>query len=276
VNKLTILLFIILATFGCKKDESPSSSHKLINCKIEYLFFQDDIQFSEIHTLNFPSGDSVLVCSYTYDPDHLAKITGGFVPIPQGTNLTNYLFSDYAYDSLAVNNNAFYLFSKFIDGDGITHEYSSNPTIFFLNSQNKLIKINKRDAFNPNGFYLNYIYSENQITETVNNGSTNRKFYIENKNLVKVMTERYNSQSVLSWKKEILFQDYDDNPNPFKDMYFVRGAYFRAFSENNYQSYTINEYCQLSDSTFGIYKTYHFSMPITYNSDSYPNFGEYE
>ncbi len=276
MRKISILLIILLTTFGCKKDESSSSYRKLKNCNIDYLFFRDDIQFSDLQTPNFPSGDSMLVCSYTYDPDHLAKITGGFFPIPQGTNLSTFMFSYYAYDSLADNDNTFSLFSKFIDGDGSTHEYSTNPIVYFLDSQNKLLKINIRNVFYPNGFELNYKYSENLITEAIYDSLIKRKFYIENKNLVKVIAERYNPSGILSWKKEIIFQDFDNNPNPFKNMYFVKGAFFRAFSEHNYQSYTVNEYGQLTDSTFGIYKTYKVSMPLFYNADGYPKFGEYE
>ncbi len=276
MRKISILLFILLTTFGCKKDESSSTFRKLKNCNIEYLFFRDDIQFSDFQSLSFPPGDSILVCSYNNDFDHLVKITGGFFPVPQGTNLTGYLFSDYAYDSLAVKDNIFSLFSKFIDGDGITHEYSTNPIDYFLDSQNKLLKINIRNVFYPNGFELNYKYSENLITEEIYDSLIKRKFYFENKNLVKVIAERYNPPGVLFWKKEIIFQDFDDNSNPFKNMYFVKGAFFRAFSEHNYQSYTVNEYGQLADSTFGIYKTYKVSMPLFYNADGYPKFGDYK
>ena len=121
MRKISIILFILLPTFGCNKEDSSSTYRKLRNCIIEYLFFHDDIQFSDFQSLSFPPGDSILVCSNNYDFDHLAKITGGFFPVPQGTNLSGHLFSDYAYDSLAVKDNTFSLFSKFIDGDGITN-----------------------------------------------------------------------------------------------------------------------------------------------------------
>ena len=269
------LLFIILTTFGCKKDESPSS-HKLKNCKIEYLFFRDDIHFSNFQTLNFPPADSFSVCSYSYDSYHLSRITGGFIQVPAGTNLANYIFSDLTYDSVSAGNNTFYLFSKVKTGNGIIFEHTPNASPFLLDSENKIVKIHKNDGLDSNGYDLNYIYSENLITEAVNNGVNNRKFYFENKNLVSVITERYNPTGVLYWKKEIIFQDFDNKPNPFKNMFYVKGAFFRAFSENNYQSYTINTYGQLSDSTFGIYSTYKVSMPLFYNSDGYPKFGDYE
>jgi hypothetical protein len=276
MKRISILLVIILSAFGCKKDDGTAALRNLKNCQIEYLFFRDDIQFTDLQTLNFPPGDSIRVCSYTYNSDRLVKITGVFFPVPQGANLSSYMFSDYAYDSIAIKDNTIALFSKFIDGDGITHEYSTNPTEFILDSQNRILKINLRKAVNPNGVELNYKYSENLITEVFNDSIIKRKFYIENKNLVKVIAEWYNPSGNLSWKKEIIFQDFDNNHNPFKNMYYVKGAFFRAFSEHNYQSYTVNEYGQLTDSTFGIYKTYKVTMPLSYNADGYPKFGDYE
>jgi hypothetical protein len=248
----------------------------LKHCRIEYLFFRDDIQYSDIQALNFPPGNPVPACSYSYDPVNLSIVSGGFIQVPAGTNLANYIFSDDAYDSLSMSGHTVYLISKVDTGNGIIFEYTPNASPFILNSDNKLIKIHKNDGFDSNGYDLNYVYSENLITETLNNGQISRKFYFENNNLASVITERFNPPGVLSWKKEILFQDFDHNPNPFKDLYFVKGAFFRAFSVNNYQGYTINVYGRLSDSTYGIYQTQRYSMPISYNTDGYPMFGDYE
>jgi hypothetical protein len=248
---------------------------KLKNCKIEHLFFQDEINIANFQSIAFPPDDSLgTFCSYTYASEKMTRITGGFILVPSGTNFTR-LFSKYAYDSIHFSDNTIYSYSKY-NVDGTTHQDILTPTIFYLDSQNKLIKFNKKDGFHPEGFDLYYTYSGNQVTETDSDGLTLREFYFENKNLVKVTTERYNTEGVLSWKREILFQEFDDKPNPFKNIYHVKGAFFRAFSENNYKSYTINKYSQFEDGSFGIIYTYCFSMPITYNADGYPMFGDYE
>jgi len=276
MKKSAVLLFVIFTAISCTKDEIPSVTPRLKNCGIEYLLFQDEITISGNQSINFlPNDSSVVACSYTYAGGQLTKSTGGFVPVPLGSNFSNLLFTPDAYDSIHFENNAIHTYAK-INLGGTIHTDISSPTIFSLDSQNKLIKISKKDTFHPNGFDLNYTYSENQVTETDNNGLTRRKFYFENNNLIKVVTEVYDLQGELFSKKEILFQEFDNKPNPFKHMYFVKGAFFRAFSENNYHKFTVNEYSHLFDGTFGIISTYWFTMPFDYNADGYPMFGDYE
>ena len=43
MKKSAILLIVILVVFSCKKDEIPVTTPKLKNCRVEYLFFSDDI-----------------------------------------------------------------------------------------------------------------------------------------------------------------------------------------------------------------------------------------
>lgn len=276
MKNVALLLFISLAVFSCTKDESPTVTPRLKNCKVEYLFFRDDIRLSNNQTFLFDPGDSLSsFCSYTYADMKMAKTTGGFVTVPSGSNFSNLVFSSRAYDSIYFDDNTVYSYSKFNFG-GLISEDNLSPTIFHLDSQHKLIKINKNNGLYLNRIDLFYTYTGNQVIETDVNGLISRIFYYENNNLVKVVSEKYDAQGVLFWKKEILFQGFDNKPNPFKNMFFVKGAFFRAFSENNYQEYTVTEYSQLYDGTFGIYNTFWFSMPIEYNAGGYPMFGDYE
>jgi len=276
MKKSTILLFIIFAVISCTKDETPPVTPKLKNCRIEYLFFKDEITILDYQSINFAPYDStVIACSYTYADDKLTKTKGGFVAVPSGSTFSNFLFSTDAYDSIHFENNTIYTYAKINFGEFI-HTDILSPTIFTLDSQNNLIKISKKNAFHPYGLELNYTYSENLVTETYNSGLTRRKFYLENNNLVKVVTEVYDIHGALYSKKEILFEGFDNKPNPFKNMYYVKGAFFRAFSENNYQKVTVTEYSYLLDGSFGINSTWWFTMPFDYNADGYPTFGDYE
>jgi hypothetical protein len=275
--KKTIIPFIfILTVFSCKKDETITTTPKLENCRVEYLYFADDIMLKNSQSYDIqPSDSSDTSCSYSYTDNKLTRVIGGFIMVPKGSDFSHQSFSKYAYDSICYINNTVYVYKK-IKSDGATVDDNINSTIFYLDSQQNLVKINKKDAFHPNGFDLTYTYSPNLVTETDNTGVNRRKFYFENNNLIKAVYEMYDAQGAVSWKLEILFQEYDNNPNPFKNMYFVRGAFFRAFSKNNYKSFTLNEYSKSSDGTLVPIKNSWFSMSFLYNADSYPMFGDYE
>jgi hypothetical protein len=276
MEKIIIPFIIIIMLFSCKKDEIPVTTPKLKNCRVEYLYFRDDILMRYDQSICiFPMDSSFTGCTYFYTGDKLTRVEGGFVAVPSGSNFSNQCFSKDAYDSICYNNNAVYVYKKIRSG-GETWNDNYNSGIYYFDSHQRLVKAITKDAFHPDGTDLNYTYSANLITETDNLGITRRQFYFENNNLVKVLYVKKDNQGEVFWKLEILFQEFDNKHNPFKNMYFLRGAFFRAFSENNYKSYTINEYYRLSDGTMGLINYFWFTMPILYNVDSYPIFGDYE
>lgn len=278
MKKSAVLLFIILAFIGCTKDEIPTITPKLKTCGIQYLLLFEDIQWlnSGNHIIIDPNDTTGALFSYTYTEEKITRSTGGFAGIPSGSNFSNLLFSKDTYDSIIFEGSSIYTFTKWKYSNTI-HESQFNPAIYTLDSHKRLSTIFKRDNYRPEGYALTYTYSDNLITETNPKGQISRKFYFENKNLVKVITEYYDIQGVLAMEKEIVFMGFDDKPNPFKNLYYVNGAFYRAFSENNYKNYTIREYFVLADGTttpLGTYTSY--AWPITYNTDGYPMFGDYK
>lgn len=270
--KKTITPFIIiLMLLGCKKDEIPVTQ-KLKNCSVNYLYFRDDILLGNEQSIHLLPFDSVFTgCTYYYKGDKVTRVEGGFIP----TGFIEQVFSKDVYDSICYNNNAVYVYKKIRSGDETWNDdYHSG--IYYIDSHKRLIKVLMKDAFHPDGTFLNYTYNANLVTESDNSGKTRRQFFFENNNLVKVLYEKKDTLGVVFWKLEIMFQEYDNKPNPFKNMFFVRGAFFRAFSENNYKSFTRNEYRRFSDGTLGLVNYYWYTMPFLYNADSYPLFGDYE
>ncbi len=267
-----IVLFVFIGV-ACEKN-SPSGSHQLTSCHIEYLFFRDDIRMYYTEPVLFPAGGEPLMCSYRYDGGIVVRNIGGFIPVPAGTNLMTNMFSTAAYDSLVPGDGSVASYTKFVDSEGLTHENALNPVIYYQDPDNHLSRITRKSQFSSDIVSYTYIDSIGFIQEMLNDTIPYRKFYFENSNLVKVTREYHTPQGVLTSIREFLFGDYDDHPNPFKGKYYLRGAFFRAFSEHNYQSYTINEYGLLADSTFGIYSTSSYTMPLAYDKDGWPLFGE--
>ncbi|MDD4972311.1 MAG: hypothetical protein PHT07_23020, partial [Paludibacter sp.] len=150
------------------------------------------------------------------------------------------------------------------------------PTTFHFDASHKLIMFTKKDGPGPKTYKKYYKYSKNLINETDSAGNVLRKFYFERNNLIKVVTERYDSEGLIHYKKEILFQEFDNRLNPFKNMYYVKGAFFRAFSDNNYKSVTINKYRRSPEGELELMSYEWFSMPFSYNKNGYPMFGDYQ
>jgi hypothetical protein len=269
----TIIPFIfILTIFSCKKENITAPVHNLKNCAVEYLNFKDDNKYFNNSSMVFSPNDVLkTIVSFKYKDNRVIQATGGFINAPSGTNFSNLAFSTDVYDSIVYADNSIFVYTK---PDVIYSFFSDNPknpTVYTKDAKGKLIKIVKRD-----GTEINYTYQDNQIVEKNSNGKTLRNFYFENNNLIRITSEFGDTSNQYYSKKEFLFQEYDTKSNPLKDMYHLTGAFYRSFSENNYSKFTVNEYRHLENGKIGIISTGWFSMPIEYNTDGYPKFGDYE
>ncbi|MDP3915793.1 MAG: hypothetical protein Q8R96_18865 [Bacteroidota bacterium] len=272
MRNFAIVLITFLYLFGCKNDDQPSPIPKLQNCAIEYLYFSDDYRFAG-NTINFPPNDALkTICSYEYQNDKIVKVTGGFLRVPSGSNFSNFVFSEDVSDSIVYSGNNIYVFTKYTN---LPSSNSGNPITYTLDSDDKIQKLTLSNGFDTS-FEVNYSYSKNEITEKNKNGVIFRKFYMEGNNLVRIVKQSFDLQGNIIRKEEILFQEYDTNPNPFKNKYHILGAFYRAFSKNNYKKTTKLVYTILVDGSFGLISTSQFSMPIIYDDRGYPLFGTYE
>jgi len=278
MKKGILFITLALAVWACKKsDTTTAPSSQLKNCRIEYLYFRDGITILPFQSLIFdPVGADNQVCSYTYEDGMLTRVRGGFVPRPAGTNLSNYIFSSTGYDSVFSGGDSVTVDLKWRDSQGGVHPGINTRFVYYMNSDHRLVRIGSRGSPPFHYFDLYYTYSGDSVTETLGTGEIRRKFYFENDNLVRIVQDRYQSNGKIFSRDEILLQGYDNHPNPFRYRYYVKGAFFRAFSANNYSSYTANYYEILHDSTLGITGMTHCTFPFTYNEQGWPLFGDYE
>ena len=77
-------------------------------------------------------------------------------------------------------------------------------------------------------------------------------------------------------KREIHFEDYDTNPNPLEGKFYIIGAFYRAFSKNNFTKYTIKYYLSFDGATLELFEFHTYSIPLTYDNFGYPLIGQYE
>lgn len=272
MRKIVILLIVSLSLIGCKKAETYKVAQKLKDCNVQYLDFNDGIFLESKATLNFPTNAARAACTYEYSESAMTRSVGGFKAVTSGKTSSN-LFSRDVYDSICYIDNDVYVYQKYKQ-NGTTQNSSLNPVIFSLGADGRLIGISKA---NPSGRMRElFTYSSHNIVETNMSGDTLGEFYFENKNLVKVESYVYGPEGKIFSKEEILFSGYDNNINPFEHKYFVKGAFYRAFSQNNYDTYKRRVYNSSSDGTLYLADSAKYYTPIKHNSDGYPEFGNYE
>ena len=276
MKKIAVLFMVALCLFGCKRNTIHPAELKLKNCHVEYLYFKDGIFLTSDLTLTFiPDTTFSTKCNYEYSGNEMTRSDGGFAIIPTGSDYSNNIFLNDVYDSICHLGNDIYLYQKGRFNGKIVNDYR-NPIIFSLDKNGRLIGMSKENPWIGGRYKLSYTYSQDKITEADSTGVTRREFYFKNQNLVRVEDYTYDSQGKIFSKEEILFSGYDDHVNPFRNKYFVKGAFFRAFSQNNYTSFTRNEYDRSTDGTLELSGYYMFSMPIKYDSEGNPEFGDYE
>ncbi|MCF8307981.1 MAG: hypothetical protein K9I68_03135 [Bacteroidales bacterium] len=266
--KLTALFLLISMLLpSCEENSEISPDKKLQNCAIDYLYFKDNHLFRG-RDYGFPAAEPLeLKVRFEYENGKIVKSTGGFLPVPDGMDLTKLIFSSDLYDSIVHQNNTLKVYTK-PEVEYVLDDEPSNPIIYKTDKNNRLQKVIRRDST-----ICNYFYRDNLIIEKDSENNIRRKFYFENNNLVKVETEDTNSEGVVDYRKKILFQDYDNNPNPLKNKYHILGAFYRAFSENNYEDIQVYEY-ERRDGEMKVTTDYWYEIPIDYD-DGYPKFGDY-
>ncbi|MGE0018343.1 MAG: hypothetical protein AB7S72_01645 [Draconibacterium sp.] len=275
MKNIVIIVILISLFWSCKQDEVITPVPRLKNCAIEYLCFIDDNKYLYNSSLTFPPNDPLkTIVTFDYENNQIIKTTGGFFNVPSGTNLSNLSFSSDVYDSIVYRGNEILVFTKprvIYSPSFSQKEKPNNPTIYALDNDGRLIRVVRRDSIS-----INYLYADNLIVEKNSDNGLTRQFHFENENLISVTKEFGDTTDLNYYKKEINFQDFDTNPNPFKGQYHLTGAFYRAFSTNNYSSYTIIEYMRMADGKIGKVSTYRYSIPVTYTADGYPKFGDYD
>lgn len=265
------LLFFVLSCFlypACDKTNEITIDKLLLNCSVEYLNYIDNPLFANSDITFTPNDVLATKIHFEYKEDVLTGIKGGFLFVPGGNHMRLVFDEEFIYDSIVYDGKQIKVFTK-PEFAYTAFDNPENPIIYQIDADNKLEKITKRDEVQ-----LNYTYNNNQVIEKSNEGEVIRTFYLEEGNLVKVETNKYEFGE-LTYKKELLFIDYDDKPNTLKNKFYIPGAFYRAFSKNNYTKYQLNEY-RMVDGEFIQTSSYGFSMPIAYTSNGYPKYGDYK
>lgn len=269
MKKNLMLSFIMFIVFGCEKDDLVPKG-LLKDSIIEYLTYTDIHQFPSNNLLSPPCYCVPMETRiiFEYEGQKLTRVKGSFINVPDVTLMYKPQFSADAYDSIVHLENDVFVYTR-PPYAFYSNENPENPIQYEFDANQKLVGITSR-----NGVRLTYEYDENIIIERMNSDRVLRKFYMENNNLVKVESENINLEGELVGRKEIIFSDYDNNPNPFKGLYYITGAFYRSFSENNYSKMTLTKYSKHEDE-FIVSLEFKKEFGFDYTNSGYPKFGNY-
>jgi hypothetical protein len=178
----------------------------------------------------------------SYNPDYLGKIKfqynsqnqivktiGGPYTYNDGSGQNNIRFSN------DLENNISYQGNKIIAEDRFDLDHPK--TVEFTFGNGVLTHKKEITTYSNNSTYVvdyEYIYNTNLIEEKLNN-EPYRLFYFEAGNLIRVEQLLYNINHEVIGRYDLVFSEYDTSENQIKDMFFIKGNFYKAFSTNNHK-----------------------------------------
>lgn len=264
-----ILTFLIVSC--TKNDDVTVVPKKITSVKTETLFYDDITLSSPEYYYNHPFSSKI---TFEYDNlNRINKVVGGLLLV-YGNNIGNqWILADEAQDNIYYENNI------------IKVECSYNSTYYkpynkeFTVLNNKIISSSVTYIYPNNtptapSLSYTYEYSNNIIKEKKSDGNIYRTFTMTNGNLSKVEEIVYGFNGQLIGKKEYLFSDYDNTENLLKGKFYINGAFYKAFSNNNYRKVINNTY-KFDNNQFVLLNSSTINLTFGYDSNNISDLFEY-
>jgi len=269
MKRFLVPIIFILCLTGCEEEDPVSLNSPLESCYALYLNFHDNHLFGEAEYVYPPLDSGKNQITFEYQDDRIVRVTGGFGMVPSGYGtMENLIFSERIYDSIVHQENQQYVYSR------PGHYYRMDdqpekPIIYHTNEKGHLLKVTRRTG---QEFY--YAWKENTIVERTRDEETIRTFYMAGGNLMRVETITTRNSEEPWQKEEMIFTGYDRAPNPLRNKYHILGAFYRAFSQNNYSKLTIHSY-HWEEGSWARESSSSVEVSMYYNELGQPLLGEY-
>jgi|GEM_PF-3474106 len=267
---LFALLIVFLSLYSCK--DEPQVKYRLKNFKSILLHF-DELDYGNYPNttpivLNYNSQYSNKITIQYNDLNQITNTLGGLSVTAAATNTETVCLSNDVVDKIQYSEN--YIMTE--------NEYpykTYSDTTKYIFKDGKLIE---RIIIQNNPSYIldyTYQYSENRIIETLNGILQTSLIYFSNNNVTKFECFKYNNSKEIIYKTEIIYSDYDQSNNLLKGYNYIHGAFYNAFSTNNYQKKEVNTY-SCSNNQYTQISTSSISINYNIDSNNIPDLFEYE
>ena len=223
MKKLLLIpvLVSIMNLFSCQSDDNSSTDS---NCKVIARYTDGFIYDEYFGDIVYPVNSSGKI-QFKYEGDNINQVNGGITSSSDPLSFNSiYSFNDSYKEDVTFSNN---------------YVYTKNQTLY-LNIFEIIDKkiISKNIGNRSIKSYCVYQYDNDKIYEKdMETNKLIRTFYMKNGNLERV--ERIGEFAGRTYKIEYIFSDYDSKDNLLKGKFYVDGAFYIAFSKNNYRTYSI-------------------------------------
>lgn len=215
---LSVLIFLFLS---CSSSDEGGAC-RLDSVMVKTLYYE---QFIGPAIYN-PTFSGKIKFEYN-DNGQIIKMVGGPMLVSPDSGSEDFFFTDNIVNEVAYQGNVITAQNNYNLG-------TSFSTVAYTIELDKLIGRTVKD--NDQETYYGYEYIQNQIIERKDD-TICRTFYFENENLVKVEQILYDYQTgEIAGKIDIFLSNYDTYENLLQGMYFVNGAFYKAFSKNNFRN----------------------------------------
>jgi hypothetical protein len=266
------VIIISFLLFSCKdsKDE-PQIHYKLKTIKSSLLHYEelDNNSYFYVPYSNIvwdKDFNSTIALQYNEQNQVISTNYGASI-YPIGTNQNNVAFSKTNIDKIQFN-------GEVINTENCFPYSGYTDTIKYIIKDGKLLeRIVFIGYFNQELDY-SYHYANDKIIETMN-GLQTSVFYLTNSNITKIEKFQYNISKEIVSKTEFIYLDYDQSINLLKGYYYIHGAFYNAFSTNNYKKRFVNTY-SYSNYQYTQISTSSLSINSNIDSNNIPDLFEYE
>lgn len=267
MKKFILLYLIAHLLLSCNSDntmiEEPSC--KLQNVDVTFLepTFGDDSEplrwiGGGLSNVNFEYGNS----------GKIEKSIGGFFKLPPATGF-DYRVSDEIYDSIVHKSNTIQIFKRHSLPELLP--FKDIDISYELNAYGTPIK--KTTSL----FQFSYKYENGKLIEStrLRHEKDVSVYTYENDNLVKIETILLDSNENPYQRVIHTFEEYDDKENPFRGLFYIRGAFYRSLSKNNYRAYRETYERRNENGEWQEFGYFNSRDDFEYNEESLPKFGEF-
>ncbi|TCN55583.1 hypothetical protein D0809_16380 [Flavobacterium circumlabens] len=260
MKKNILLLIIALISVACSKDSEDNNEKEcsLVSAKITGFYYDDITISNDASNSNF-SGK----ISFEYDiQNRINKVKGGLQHVPDGNNLNKWGLSNDVEDVVTYDNNTIKVdYSANSESKPYKKEFTLNNGILISRKVTKIYPLQLDPVI------YTYEYNGDEIKEKIN-GKVYRTFTLSADNLIKIEQIKYGfPNNEIVGKREYLFLNYDSSQNLLKGKFYINGAFFKAFSKNNYTQLKIREY-SFKDNTYTLEDESGTSFELTYDADN--------